>query len=78
MRRTKWEDVNTDACESKAHQSYDGDSRMGYKEVFIDCPFCGTETLAYKWSLCGGGKRCENRECGAMHGSLGMSHRLKR
>lgn len=29
------------------------------------CPFCGHISRAYHWSLAGGGKKCENRACGA-------------
>jgi hypothetical protein len=39
--------------------------------VDIECPFCGTESRAYVWSLSGGGKKCVNRKCGAMHTSYG-------
>lgn len=36
----------------------------GRSTVTVTCPFCGTDTQAYLWSLAGSGKRCE---CGAVH-----------
>jgi hypothetical protein len=44
------------------------ESRMGRSKIWLVCPCCGSEVIAYVWSLSGSGKRCE---CGAMHGSLG-------
>ena len=38
-------------------------SEMGRSTVYVKCPFCGVETVAYNWSLAGGGKRCENKDC---------------
>lgn len=40
-------------------------SEMGRSTVYVKCPFCGVETVAYNWSLAGGGKRCENKDCRA-------------
>lgn len=34
----------------------------GKTRVSVDCPFCGTELIAYVWSLAGSGKKCQ---CGA-------------
>jgi hypothetical protein len=48
-------------------------SSMGRSSVAIDCPFCGTTSRAFVWSLAGGGKCCENRKCGAKHASFGVS-----
>lgn len=45
--------------------------------VDIECPFCGTESRAYVWSLSGGGKKCTNRKCGAKHTSWGQSLPVK-
>jgi hypothetical protein len=39
----------------------------------IRCPFCGTVSRAYWWSIAGGGKCCENKKCGAKHTSYGDS-----
>lgn len=43
-------------------------SVFGRSTVDIDCPFCGTTTRAFVWSLAGGGKKCK---CGALHTRLG-------
>lgn len=40
-----------------------GCSTVGRTEIFLTCPFCAREVLAYLWSLCGSGKRCS---CGAL------------
>jgi hypothetical protein len=37
----------------------------GKSRIQIRCPFCGTRSWAFLWSLYGGGKRCENNRCGA-------------
>lgn len=37
----------------------------GKSRIQIRCPFCGTLSWAFLWSLYGGGKRCENNHCGA-------------
>lgn len=39
----------------------------------LRCPFCRSEFKAYKWSINGGGKRCENAACGAMHTRWGFA-----
>lgn len=41
----------------------------GRSTVDIECPFCSTIFTAYIWSIHGGGKRCENSECRALHSS---------
>lgn len=46
-------------------------SGVGKTRILIRCPFCRSESWAYVWSLCGGGKRCEYKPCGAMFGSTG-------
>lgn len=43
----------------------------------IECPFCVTESRAYIWSLHGGGKKCINRKCGAMHNGYGTTSPVK-
>lgn len=45
--------------------------------VDVKCPFCQHVSRAYVWSLSGGGKKCENRKCGAKHNSVGMTAPLK-
>lgn len=45
---------------------YDREATMGRTSEMVVCPFCFTHTLTYRWSRCGGGKRCQ---CGAMLGS---------
>lgn len=48
-------------------------SAMGRSKVEIECPFCGTRFWAFIWSISGGGKKCENKACGAMHTSFGIA-----
>lgn len=38
--------------------------------LWLRCPFCGREVMAYKLSMSACGKRCE---CGAMHFRSGLS-----
>jgi hypothetical protein len=45
----------------------------GTSYCYVDCPFCGTATKAFIWSMSGGGKKCDNKECRAMHVSYGNS-----
>lgn len=42
-----------------------GVSRMGRSTIYITCPWCGNEFVAYLWSLAGSGKRCP--VCKALH-----------
>lgn len=49
-------------------------SEMGRSRVIIECPFCQTQFAAYIWSISGGGKKCENKKCGAMHTSFGVAY----
>lgn len=49
-------------------------SQMGKTRVQIECPFCGHQFWAYVWSISGGGKRCENKACGAKHTSWGVAY----
>lgn len=49
-------------------------SEMGKSRVEIECPFCRTRFWAFIWSISGGGKRCENKECGAKHASFGVAY----
>jgi hypothetical protein len=49
-------------------------SEMGRSRVEIECPFCLTKFWAYIWSISGGGKKCENKACGAMHASFGVAY----
>lgn len=41
-------------------------SRPSRSSVDIKCPFCGTVTTAYIWSLYGSGKRCHGPRCSAL------------
>lgn len=50
------------------------DSAMGRSRIEIECPFCLTRFWAYIWSISGGGKKCENKACGAMHTSFGVAY----
>ncbi len=45
--------------------------------VDIKCPFCGTTSRAFIWSLSGGGKKCVNKKCGAKHNSTGSTSPVK-
>ena len=49
-------------------------SQMGRSCVEIGCPFCGTRFWAYIWSISGGGKKCENNACGALHVGSGVAY----
>ena len=49
-------------------------SEMGRSRVLIRCPFCRSEFWAFVWSISGGGKKCENKDCGAMHTSYGIAY----
>ncbi len=42
--------------------------------IMFDCPFCTCEVKAYVWSICGGGKRCQN--CGALFGGSGNGYQF--
>jgi hypothetical protein len=57
----------------REYRSHSYRSRMGRSTVEIDCPFCGTTSTAFIWSLSGGGKRCENKRCGAKFNSAGTA-----
>lgn len=52
-------------------------SEMGKSRILIRCPFCQTSFWAFIWSISGGGKKCENKACGAMHVSHGMAYPVK-
>ena len=41
-----------------------GESTVGRTIVYITCPYCGTVSRCYAWSVAGCGKRCQ---CGAKH-----------
>lgn len=75
MKKTTWNDVNDGKCESRRHEGWRNSYAFGRSSVEIKCPFCGRHVTAYIWSFCGCGKRCP--DCGAMHGSLGESYKLK-
>lgn len=46
---------------------------LGKRYADVRCPFCGTVSRAFIWSLSGGGKVCVNKRCGAKHGSTGQT-----
>lgn len=48
--------------------------QMGKTRVLIECPFCLSRFWAFIWSISGGGKKCENKKCGAMHTSFGVAY----
>lgn len=50
------------------------ESRTGKSRIMVECPFCRFHFWAYIWSISGGGKKCENKECGAMHTSSGFAY----
>lgn len=47
----------------KKAEAVGGISEHGRSTVDIKCPFCGTVTTAYVWSLHGGGKMCDGYKC---------------
>ena len=40
---------------------------MGRSSVTITCPVCGTDVVAFVWSLAGSGKRCPGCQCVHSH-----------
>lgn len=50
--------------ETRQHEIISEHSEFGRSSSDIKCPFCGTVTTAYKWSLAGSGKKYP---CGAKH-----------
>ena len=50
--------------EARAYRASAGSHANGRSTIWITCPFCGTETECFLWSLAGSGKRCT---CGAKH-----------
>lgn len=75
--KTKWEDINKPNCEKKKYTSSNTYSEHGKSYFYVRCPFCSEQTRAYIWSISGGGKRCNNLNCGALFGSDGDSYKLK-
>jgi hypothetical protein len=75
---TTWADAKAgrNSCEQKPYTSSGVTSRMGRSSIDITCPFCRTINETFLWSLSGGGKRCENCDCGALFGSTGNAYRL--
>ena len=53
-----------------------GHSGLGRSWIEFPCPFCQWAVVAYVWSISGGGKRCDNKQCRAIFGSDGNGHRL--
>ena len=58
--------------EAKPHTYSNYVSRIGRSSIDITCPFCGTETKAYIWSMAGKGKKCDG--CEAIHYNHGQSY----
>lgn len=50
--------------EYRPNRRFDYRPAVGRGTVQVECPFCGTITLCYVWSLAGSGKKCR---CGAVH-----------
>lgn len=71
--KTTFNDVNKPECERREYRGINYRSAMGKSTVDIICPFCNSQTVAYIWSLSGGGKRCT---CGALFGSRGVAYKL--
>lgn len=59
--------------DKRQHEQFNYRAEFGTANVQIRCPFCGTVTKAYVWSLTGGGKKCPG--CGAIHTGHGMTFR---
>lgn len=81
---TTWDHVakathgnNEVRVETKNYTVLDRREEMGKTRIRIECPFCIGSSWAYVWSLCGGGKRCEYKDCRALFGSTGQAHRLE-
>lgn len=49
---------------------------FGRQSEHILCPFCNQKTLAYTWSLCGSGKKCDFCK-NTLHSAYGSSMRFK-
>lgn len=75
--QTHFVDISRPECESREYAAENFSSSMGRSTIRIRCPFCGALTIAYKWSLAGGGKRCGGDGCGALFGSMGNAYHLK-
>lgn len=67
--------VQYDSENARSYMRVTGSERRdhGRASFVIECPFCLTRSRAYKWSIAGGGKKCENKDCGAMHTSSGLT-----
>lgn len=65
-RRVDWRSISADIdCMNRPTQT----------RWIGDCPFCGTEVVAYLWSLSGGGKCCPG--CRALLTVTGAVQRVK-
>lgn len=65
---------NTSANAGRVFKVLERRPEMGRTRVKIECPFCLSTFWAYVWSISGGGKKCENKACGAIHGSMGAAY----
>jgi hypothetical protein len=77
-RPTTWAEAKSGSnqVEQREYSNTAVTPRMGRSSITIRCPFCDWLTTAFLWSLAGGGKRCGNRDCGALFGSSGTAYRL--
>jgi len=67
-------DYNTSPNAARKFNILERVTQMGKSRIKVECPFCGTRFWAYIWSISGGGKKCENKKCGAKHGSSGIAY----
>lgn len=73
--KTRADDVGLPDTEARTYTVIRTEARPdGRSMVHIQCPFCNYRVHAFKWSLAGTGKRCQN--CGAMIGHLGTAYRV--
>lgn len=71
--KTSFKDMHNPLCEKRAYRALSHGSRQGRSTTTFACPWCKAEVVAFVWSLCGGGKRCD---CGAIFGGSGQGYRL--
>lgn len=69
-----------DSSLARKHEQFNKVSRSaaGQSTIDIRCPFCNMITTAHIWSLAGGGRRCRNETCGAIHHYRDHSWPLKK
>lgn len=62
-------------CEEKPFYCYEGFRTHGRNELKMDCPFCNTRSYTTVWGFAGSGKRCENKNCGAVFSFDGNAYK---